>query len=190
MKIDSFFRLPMMPTNIPYNASAANLTGIGFIIMITIALVYSIREYKKTKTFMPLALSIGSIFIVITEVFVDVVGCVYYPTPDYILFTILGRDMGWWWIPCNVGGAFLAACIAYYYKDILKGWKAFLVMFMPACAMAAQYAFIALPSWIAVNGEYPTIVTQLAGVLTLVLGFFAFAIEINLFLKKNPFDFK
>jgi hypothetical protein len=261
MKIDANFGLPSMPTDIPYNAAGTKFIIILMGIMAIIAFVYSIREYVKTKLFIPLALSVGSIFICITEVFVDIMGCVYYPTsPNDIAFTILGRQMGWfivagwfgygavftnvfykvfeknlstkaiwisvgiaalteiileeimtslniyvyygnqplillhnlpwWWIPCNVGGAFLAACIAYYFRDVFKGWKAFLMAIIVPCAMGAGYALVALPSWIVVNGEYSAVVTQLAGVLTLVLGFIAFSMEINLFLKKNPFALK
>ena len=96
----------------------------------------------------------------------------------------------WWWIPCNVGGVFLASCIAYYFKETLTGVKAFLLSIIEPCAMGASYALVALPSWIVVNGEYSAVITQLAGVLTLVLGFLAFSMEMNIFLKINPVEIK
>ncbi|MBU3198388.1 hypothetical protein LL037_21850 [Clostridium estertheticum] len=261
MKFDSNLGLPSLPIDIAYNATATHYINILMGIMALAAFVYSIREYIKTKSFIPLALSIGSIFICITEVFVDIMGCVYYPTSkNDIAFTIMGRQMGWfivlawcgygavfanvfykvfdkklgaktiwitvaiaaiaeivleevitafdiyvyygnqplvlihnlpwWWIPCNVGGVFLAACIAYYFKDILTGARAFLFIIVVPCAMGASYALVALPSWIAVNGEYSSIITQLAGILTLILSFMVFSMEMNIFLKINPFDLK
>lgn len=261
MKFDSELGLPSLPIDIAYNATATQYITTFMGLMALAAFIYAIREYVKTKSFIPLALAVGSIFICITEVFVDIMGCVYYPTSENdIAFTIMGRQMGWfivfgwcgygavftnvfykifdkklgaktiwitmavaaiaeiileeimtlfnlyvyygnqplvlihnlpwWWIPCNVGGVFLAACIAYYFKEILTGARSFLLVIAVPCAMGASYALAALPSWIVVNGEYSFIITQLAGILTIVLGFMAFSMEMNIFLKINPFDLK
>lgn len=261
MRFDSDLGLPSLPVDVLYNAEGTQFINILMGIMAVSAFAYSIHQYLKTKSFIPLALSIGSIFICITEVFVDIMGAVYYPTSDTdIAFTIMGRQMGWfiviawcgygavftnvfykifekqmgakviwitlavaaiteialeelitafdiyvyygnqplvlinnlpwWWIPCNVGGVFLAACIAYYFKDSLSGGRAFLMSIIVPCAMGAGYAFIALPSWIVVNGDYSAVITQSAGILTILLGLMAFSLEMNIFLKINPFDLK
>lgn len=253
--------LPSLPLDVPYNASGTLYINIVMAVMGAAALIWSIREYMKTKSFIPLAMVIGSVLICITEVFVDIMGCVYYPTSDTdIAFTIMGRQMGWfivfgwsgygavftnifykvfdkklgakaiwltiaaaaaveilleeimtalniyvyygnqplvliqnlpwWWIPCNVGGVFLTACIAYYYKEHLTGAKAWVMSLVVPCAMGASYALIALPAWIVVNGDYSSVITQSAGLLTVAFGIAAFAVEMDLFLKIKPFDLK
>lgn len=253
--------LPAPPTDVPYNVSGGTAQTIGSFIVVCLILVYSLWVYRKTKDTMPLLITIGSAFISITEVIIDVIGCVYYPTPDKVVFNILGRDMGWfiivgwcvygalvinmfyhllkkqvpaknlwiamgiaavleiileetsqviggiylyygnqplviiyklpwWWIPCNVGGAFLAACIVYYFRDSFKGIKSLIVLTVPACAMCAGYALIAIPAWIVVNGEYPWLITQAAGLLTIALGIITIGLEIKLFTKQEPFALK
>jgi hypothetical protein len=55
-------------------------------------------------------------------------------------------------------------------------------------SVAGTYAFIGMPSWIAVNGDYPWFPTQLAGLATWALGVGLVAIIMNLFLGYQPFQ--
>jgi predicted ferric reductase len=54
-------------------------------------------------------------------------------------------------------------------------------------AMLAVYAFIAMPSFIAVNAAYSWLVTQLLGMMTIVLGVAVLALIVSLVLNRSPF---
>jgi hypothetical protein len=94
-----------------------------------------------------------------------------------------------WWTPCNViGCALLPAAFAYRYQHILTGWRAaIMVIVVPACT-AGAYAFIAMPSWVVVNANYPWLPTELAGLSTWALGIGLIAVVLNVFMGYNPFD--
>ena len=108
--------------------------------------------------------------------------------PPVDLPLVLLNILPWWWIPCNSVGAILCASVAYRYRDLLRGWRA-LAMFVisPICLMGV-YGFIAMPSFIVVNGDYPWLPTQLAGLATIGLGIVVFMAILHMVLQRNPLD--
>ena len=70
----------------------------------------------------------------------------------------------------------------------LRGWRGLAMFAITPAAMGAAYGFIALPSWIVVNGDYSWWVTQLGGLASIALGLVAVALIIRLVLDRDPFD--
>ncbi|KXH28329.1 hypothetical protein CSAL01_00863 [Colletotrichum salicis] len=71
----------------------------------------------------------------------------------------------------------------------LVGWKVLAVLFLTPMFVGGVYGFICFPVWVAINGDYGWLVTQLLGLLTMALGFITFAIiSWEMVLGKNPFD--
>jgi hypothetical protein len=108
----------------------------------------------------------------------------YYGNQPLVILT----ELPWWWIPCNSVGVMLAAALAYRFRNSLRGWKSIVVFATTPMSVAAVYGFIALPSWIATNADFPWLVTQLIGFATLVLGVFAFLGVLKFVLNRDPFD--
>jgi hypothetical protein len=54
--------------------------------------------------------------------------------------------------------------------------------------VAVGYSFIAMPGWIVVNGDYPWLPTELAGLAVWALAIGVVAMVMNLFLGYQPFD--
>lgn len=253
--------VPPVPTNadFPYDRTNNVVAIVGLGIVGLIGLGLAVREYVRNHTLLPLFLTLGTVVVVVPEVFVDVIGMVYYPTDatDHA-FDLFGRQMGWfilagwfgagaygvamlkilqtrptakqvwlvllgtglsytifeellvtsggiyhyygnqpmwwhslplWWTPCNViGCAFLPAAFAYRFSPMLRGWRASVMLIVVPACVAGAYAFIAMPSWIVVNGDYPWLVTQLAGLATWALGIGMIAVIMNVFLGYRPFD--
>ncbi|MGQ0464200.1 MAG: hypothetical protein ACT4QG_02650 [Sporichthyaceae bacterium] len=259
--LDPHSKVPVVPTNADFPYDLSNtiwaivlLGGLGLA-----GFVLAIREALKNRDYLPVFIGLGTIAVVIPEVFVDIVGMVYYPTHSGdFAFEIFGRRMGWfilaawfgagafagmmlkalrarptakqvwiliaataisytifeeilvtaggmyhyygnqplwwhslplWWTPCNViGCALLPAAFAYRYQHLLRGWRAsVMVLVVPAC-VAGGYAFIAMPSWIVVNADYPWLVNEFAGLGTVLLSFGLIAVVMNLFMGYKPFD--
>ena len=108
----------------------------------------------------------------------------YYGNQPLVLFHLYP----WWWLPCNSIGVFLAAALAYRLRDQLQGWRSLLMLLITPLSVSAVYGAIALPSWIAVNSDYPWLPTQLLGLLTLALGLAAFAGLLKFVLARDPFE--
>jgi hypothetical protein len=97
--------VPMVPTNadFPYNHThtvwaIVLLGGLGLV-----GFAVAIRDAIKNRDYLPLFIGLGTIAVVFPEVFVDIVGMVYYPTHSGdFAFKIFGRRMGWF----IVGGWF------------------------------------------------------------------------------------
>jgi len=102
---------------------------------------------------------------------------------------ILIFKLPWWWIPCNSVGVMLAAAIAYRFRASLRGIGALGMVVITPVSVTAIYGLIALPSWIATNGNYSWLPTQLLGLATMVLGVLAFTGVLKLVLNRDPFDF-
>jgi hypothetical protein len=49
---------------------------------------------------------------------------------------------------------FLAAALAYRYKEQLRGWKSLARIFITPMSVAGIYGFIGMPAFIVVNGTY------------------------------------
>lgn len=93
----------------------------------------------------------------------------------------------WWWMPANSVGVFLATALAYRYRAGLVGYKVVGVLFLTPMSVGAVYGFIAVPAWIAINGDYGWLVTQLLGLLTMAFGFVAFCVILEMVLGRDPF---
>lgn len=100
----------------------------------------------------------------------------YYGNQPLVLFA----KHPFWWAPCNAGGLFLAGALAYRFRTYLSGWRSLALFLLTPMAMAGMYAFIALPAWIVVNGNYSWLITQSGGLLTVALGLFSIALAIEL----------
>jgi hypothetical protein len=99
---------------------------------------------------------------------------------------ILGT-LPWWWLPCNSVGVFLATALAHRYEKYLRDWKSVVVIFSTPMCVGATYGFIAFPSWVAVNSNYPWLVTQLLGLATMIFGVVMFCIVLEMVLGRHPF---
>ncbi|MEY4371703.1 MAG: hypothetical protein RL219_472 [Actinomycetota bacterium] len=254
------FRMPTPPVDAKYSGgnTLASIIWLGVVALVGFGL--AIRDFARTRLPLAMFVTISAPMIIFPEVFVDVMGAVWYPLSESDnVFTILGRQMGtfiiagwfgfgslfmytiykvferglstrgiwlaflaagigsivfeeilqnlggmylyygnqplivlwklpWWWMPCNAGGVFLAAAIAYRLRDSLRGWRGLAMLVITPASMGGVYGFIALPSWIVVNGKYNWWVTQLGGVATLVLGVVCVALIIRLVLNRDPWD--
>jgi hypothetical protein len=130
-----------------------------------------------------LAAAIGSI--VFEEILQNLGGMyVYYGNQPLIVLW----KLPWWWPPCNAGGVFLAAAIAYRLRQQLHGWRGAAMLVITPASMGGVYGFIALPAFIAVNADYNWWVTQILGLATIGLGIVIIALTIALVLGKDPFD--
>jgi fermentation-respiration switch protein FrsA (DUF1100 family) len=256
------FRVPTPPVDAPYSRShtVASIIWLGVVALTGFGL--AIRDYVRNRKSMALFITLSAPMIIWPEVFVDLMGAVWYPvsSTDHA-FTILGRQMGWfivagwfgfgslftyvaykvfelrlstraiwlafgaaclgatvfeevlqnlggmylyygnqplivlwklpwWWTPCNAGGVFLAAALAYRLRDALHGWRGLAMLVITPASMGAVYGFIALPSWIVVNGDYGWWVTQLGGLATIALGLVLVALVIRVVLDRDPFDLR
>lgn len=108
----------------------------------------------------------------------------YYGNQPLVLIS----ELHWWWIPCNSVGVILAASLAYRFRAKLQGPRGLVMLVVTPMSVTAVYGFIALPSWVATNGDYGWLPTQLLGLLTLVLGVFAFMGVLRMVLNRDPFD--
>lgn len=108
----------------------------------------------------------------------------YYGNQPLVLFHLYP----WWWLPANSIGVFLAAALAYRLRHGLQGWRSLWMVVITPMAVATVYGAVALPSWIAVNSDYPWLPTQLLGLSTIALGIAAFAMLLKYILGREPFD--
>jgi hypothetical protein len=257
MLIDEHFGIPRPPRDMPYHQTATLVTIAWTGLLAIVGLVIVIRDSITRRSPLPLFIMLSMIAVAIPEVFVDVLGGVYFVDgPHLQVFTIMGRDMGlfvfsgwtafgfvpyvmfrvlernpptrilwllvalvglgelvfeelmllggcyhyygnqplvvvhqlpWWWIPCNTIGCFFGAALAYRLRESLQGWRGLAMLVITPAAMLGVYAFIAMPSFIAVNAAYSWPVTQLLGMMTIVLGVAVFALIVSLVLNRSPF---
>lgn len=261
MTIDPKFGIPQPPEGLTYNVTANVVTLVVMAAIGLLGVAWAVSYSLRTRSLLPLTMSISGVMIVFPEVYFDVIGAVYFPWSDTQpaghAFGILGREMPWWivvswfgygsfafivyrvllgnpktkviwllwlvaainatvleevllttgiyhyygnqpliliselpwwWTPCNSLGVLLAAFLAFRYREALTGWKSLAMMVIMPCSITAVYGAIALPSWIVVNGDYPWLVTQLAGLVTIALGFVVFAVMLNVVLRRPAFD--
>jgi hypothetical protein len=106
--------VPEVPTNadFPYDRDH-NIVAIVLLGAVgCVGLMWALRELVTKRDWMPVCLSLGAVAIVIPEVFVDIVGMVYYPTSDSDhAFDLFGRQMGWFilagWFGAGAFGAMM-----------------------------------------------------------------------------------
>ncbi|GAB7350150.1 hypothetical protein MBLNU459_g0817t1 [Dothideomycetes sp. NU459] len=122
--------------------------------------------------------------LIIEEIFLPLGAWIYYGNQPLRV-----GSLPWWWLPCNSVGVFLATAIAFRFKHHLRGWKALVVLITTPASVGATYGAIALPCWYAVNGDYPWLVTQILGLITMVLGLGLFCLILQILLGRRPFEF-
>ncbi|HEY2202991.1 MAG TPA: hypothetical protein VGH99_00750 [Pseudonocardia sp.] len=256
--LDPTSGIPVPPRDLAYRATSNTLSIVWAACGGVSALIYSVREYVKTRSLIPFFLVLSAPLIAFPATVADVLGGAYMADgPHFDTVTILGRHMGlfvfavwidfgifmyviftalgrgartrvlwllvavscvgdivseelmlpfgsyryygnqplvlihqlpWWWVPCNVVGCFLAATLAHRYRHLLTGWRASAMLVITPVSVLGVYGFTAMPSFIAVNGNHPWLVTQVLGLLTVALGVVTFLAVLNLVLARHPFD--
>ena len=254
------FRVPTPPVDAAYSGSHTLASIIWLSVVAVTGFGLAARDYRRNRNPMAMFITLSAPMIIWPEVFVDLMGAVWYPLNHHDhAFTILGRQMGWfivagwfgfgslftyiaykvfslrlstraiwlaflaaclgatvfeeilqnlggmylyygnqplivlsklpwWWTPCNAGGVFLAAAVAHRLRNELRGWRGLAMLAITPASMGAIYGFIALPSWIVVNGNYNWWITQLGGLATIALGIVAISLIIRIVLDRDPFD--
>ena len=134
IEFDPVLGLPIPPIEVPYNAVGTKWVIIGLLILGMVGVILGIRDLIKRKSWLPLMLAASGVAIAIPEVFVDIVGAVWYPTsPNDIAFTIFGRQMGWFilsgWF--GFGSVFCYLCFRLF--DSGKATKWIWGTFLAAC---------------------------------------------------------
>jgi hypothetical protein len=106
--------VPPVPTNadFPYDRTHTLWAIVLLGAVGAIGFAWALSEVIRKRDWMPLCLSLGGVAIVIPEVFVDIVGMVYYPTSDSDhAFDLFGRQMGWFilagWFGAGAFGALM-----------------------------------------------------------------------------------
>jgi hypothetical protein len=117
LKFDSVLHIPLPPTDAPYNATPTHVVIAVSTLLGVIGLVWAASHARKQRTVLPVVLGLSSIAIIVPEVFVDIVGLVWYPTDVHDhAFTIFGRQMGWF----IVAGWFSYGPFLYLIVNILQ----------------------------------------------------------------------
>jgi len=142
-----------------------------------------LREVKTKWIWVAFAVA-GCMDIVFEEIMLNVRGLyVYYGHQPLVLLT----KFPWWWLPINTAGLFLAAALAYRYRQHLHGWKAAIMFPLTPFAYMAVHGFAGMPADAVINGDYSWIITQAGGIATSLLCLVATALMIHLVLERNPF---
>jgi hypothetical protein len=130
-------------------------------------------------------LAMGAFDLVLEETCLNIPGLYgYYGHQPLVLL----RHLPWWFIPCNAGGMFLAIALAHRFRHSLQGWRGLSLFLLNPMCVAGMYGFIGMPAFIVVNGNFSWWTTQLAGLLSLALGFFAVALTIRVVLERDPLN--
>lgn len=143
-----------------------------------------LRSKPKTKTLWMLIGGAVVADIVFEEVLLSFGVYHYYGNHPLVLIT----ELPWWWVACNPPGIFLAVALGYRLRKFFQGIRSLLLLVLMPMAVCVAYGAAALPGWIAVNSDYPWLVTQLLGFASLALGFAHFYLILRLVLNRNPFD--
>lgn len=102
---------------------------------------------------------------------------------------VLLGNFPWWWMTTNVAALFLSISIAYRYRDWFNGWKSSLILIlMPLCYIGG-FSFAAMPAIFVIQGDFSPLVTQLGGILTVILSVVETAGIMGLILGRNPLAF-
>ena len=96
--------LPVLP-DLAYRADTASIALIVLLagglasVLLGLGLVFlgfAVREAIRYKHILPVTIVLGSVMLVVPEVYVDVLGGIYWPwAPGHVAFTIMGRPMTW-----------------------------------------------------------------------------------------------
>ncbi|WP_141134782.1 hypothetical protein [Haloechinothrix alba] len=144
-----------------------------------------LERRPTTRMIWLLLLTAAAGAIVFEEVLQWAGGMYHYYADQPLRFLYLPQ----WWTPANtIGVAFLPAVIAYRFRERFRGWRALLMFLVTPCSMMSVYGAIALPSWVVINGRYPWVIDQLAGLLTIAFGIVLAVFIIRILLQRDPFD--
>lgn len=129
IRIDPVFGLPTPPVHWDgggvgiYDPVASGIATWIYVAIFACALIWGIVESRKTRSAIPLCLSLSGITCVFAEIFLDVMGGVVYAnSPDSIVFSLMGRHMGWFLISAwsAYGGLFALASYKVFSKPHLS----------------------------------------------------------------------
>ena len=129
VKIDPVFGLPVPPVNWDgggvglYDPVASGVAMWIYAAIFSCALLWGIAETIKTKSTIPLFLSLSGIPCIFAEIFLDIMGGVVYAnTPDTIVISLMGRHLGWFLISAwsAYGGLFALASYKVFSKPHLN----------------------------------------------------------------------
>jgi hypothetical protein len=150
---------------------------LGYVIYATL-----IRNARTATLWLALAVS-GLADIIIEEVLLNYDGVyTYYGHQPLVLLT----RFPWWWLFANVSSLFLSVAITYRYREWLNGWRSLLILLlMPLCYIGG-FAFTSMPSMFVINGDFSPLVTQVGGLLTVVLSLGMTAGVMVIVLGRNP----
>jgi hypothetical protein len=116
--IDPVFGLPVPPVNWDgggvglYDPAVSGAATWIYVAIFLCALVWGIRETVKTKSTIPVCLSLSGISCIFAEIFLDVMGGVVYANnADSVVISLMGRHLGWFLISAwsAYGGLFALA---------------------------------------------------------------------------------
>jgi hypothetical protein len=150
---------------------------LGYVIYATL-----VRNARTAMLWLALALS-GLADIIIEEILLNYDGVyTYYGHQPLVLLT----RFPWWWLFVNVSSLFLSVAITYRYRDWLNGWRSLLILLlMPLCYIGG-FAFTAMPAMFVINGDFSPTITQIGGLLTVVLSLGMTAGIMVIVLGRNP----
>ncbi len=125
IQFDPVLGLPVPPVDAAYNAVGTKWVIIGLLILGAIGVFLGIWDLIKKKSLLPLFVAASGVAIALPEVFVDIVGAVWYPTsPNDVAFTIFGRQMGWFilsgWF--GFGSVFCYLCFTLFDSGKATKW--------------------------------------------------------------------
>lgn len=109
--------LPAPPRDAPYYGTRNAIVIAVMTLIGLIGLAVAAHFSRKTRSWLPLVLTISGTAIVIPEVFVDVMGLVWYPeSVNDHAYDLLGRRMGWF----ILAGWFGYASLTYWIYQVLE----------------------------------------------------------------------
>eukprot|EP00456_Euglypha_rotunda_P035149 TRINITY_DN27101_c0_g1_i2.p1 TRINITY_DN27101_c0_g1~~TRINITY_DN27101_c0_g1_i2.p1 ORF type:complete len:306 (+),score=53.34 TRINITY_DN27101_c0_g1_i2:177-1094(+) len=141
-KIDPVFGLPVPPVNFDgggvgvFDPQATGIATIIFTAIFACALIWSLVEARRSKSILPICLALSGIPCVLAELNLDVMGGVVYAnSADSVVFSLMGRNMGWFLISAwsAYGGLFALASYKVFSKSQLTN-KAIWLGLLLVCA--------------------------------------------------------
>jgi len=94
--LDPTFGLPPPPIDAYYDPVNVRYATFAVLALTFVAVCLATRDAYRSRSLLPLAVTLSGIACVIPEPFIDVVSACFYPlSKDNIAFTILGRQISW-----------------------------------------------------------------------------------------------
>jgi hypothetical protein len=107
-RFDPVLHIPLPPLDAPYHETRDLIVIAIFGTMGIAGVIWAARTSVKERSWLPVMVGLSALMVVIPEVLVDVVGLVWYPHSTHPLYTIFGREMGWFIVAGWLGYAVLA----------------------------------------------------------------------------------